>query len=102
MVSAGARAFWGYTTNFVFYHRDPVPDDLVADDLAAAFLTMDVIIDRGILVGKTAPEIYQSVTNYVANVLPQLKTTAQRAVFLDNFAHLVCPATTWGDPTAHL
>jgi hypothetical protein len=58
MVVAGARAFWGYTTNFTFYHSDPTPGHLVDDNLAAAYLTMDIIIDRGILARKTATDLH--------------------------------------------
>ena len=40
---------------------------------------MDSIIDRGILGGNDADAIYDSVTAYVAAVLPQLKSKQLRA-----------------------
>jgi hypothetical protein len=99
LTSQGAHAFWGYTVNFTFYHSDPPPQDLSQDKTAEPFLKMDCIIDRGILGRKAANEIYDSITQYVAQIYPQLPSY-QRAVFLDNYLHLVCPATNWGSPNA--
>jgi len=102
MVESGAVAFWGYTTNFVFFHRNPEPADLATDDLAEIFFRMDAIIDRGVLSGASSDEIHESITDYVAAVLPQLTDSMHRAQLLDNYVHLVCPSTTWGDPAARL
>lgn len=99
MVKDGVAAFWGYSVNFVFYHQNTPPNQLDKDSTAEVYFRMDAIIDRGILRGKGAQEIYDSVQRYVAQVYPQLNN-AQRAVLLDNFVHLVCPATVWGDPKA--
>jgi hypothetical protein len=95
MVQHGARAFWGYTVNFTFFHSNPPPAQLDQDTTPEPFLKMDCIIDRGILGSITADKIYNSVTQYWAQVYSQLPSY-QRAVFLDNYVHLVCPATTWG------
>lgn len=102
MVRQGALAFWGYTVNFTFYHKSSPPQELVQDKTAEAFLKMDCIIDRGVLSKKTATEIYDSITTYVAQVYSQLNYPLQRAVFLDNYVHLVCPVTVWGDANATL
>ena len=103
MVKQGTLAFWGYTVNFVFYRKDPPPPNPATDSLAEVFLKMDSIVDRGILSHKNAVDIYDSVTAYVAAVLPQLKSKPlQQAVLLDNYVHLVCPVTIWGDPNVTL
>lgn len=103
MVKQGVRAFWGYTVNFVFYRMTNIPSDLLTDTIAEVFLKMDCIIDRGILSNKNATEIYDSVTDYVAKVYPQLKKKPlHQAILFDNYVHLVCPATTWGDAGATL
>jgi hypothetical protein len=99
MIKAGARAFWGYSVDFeFFFQRDP-PADLADDATAEVYFRMDVIIDRGVLAGRTAQEIYDSVSRYVAAVVPQL-TGAQRVVLLSNYVHLVWPGLNWGDPDA--
>lgn len=102
MVHGGVRGFWGYTINFAFYHKRPVPKELHTDEVAEAFLKMDLIVDRGILSGKNAHEIYESVTKYVGSVYAQMKDVAAKAVLLDNYLHLVGPGLTWGDPSAVL
>jgi hypothetical protein len=103
MVRQGVRAFWGYTVNFSFYRQSTPPQDLTTDSIAELFLRMDSIIDRGILSQKNAQEIYDSVTTYVATVYPQLKSKPlHQAVLLDNYVHLVCPVTVWGDASATL
>jgi hypothetical protein len=103
MIKDGALAFWGYTVNFSFYRTMPPPSDLANDSVAEIYLKMDSIIDRGILGRKDANAIYDSVTAYVATVLPQLKSKQfDQAVLLDNYVHLVCPATVWGSATAIL
>jgi hypothetical protein len=94
MVKHGVSAFWGYTVKFMFYHQNPPPAPLHQDKLAEAFLRMDIIVDLGILAGKSAGDIYDAVTAYVAQMLPKLSRTS-RALLLDNYVHLVCPATTW-------
>lgn len=99
MVAAGARAFWGYSVDFQFLFRVDRPADLADDSVAEVYFRMDVIIDRGVLTGKTAREIYNSVTDYVAKVLPQLPPT-QQVLLLSNYAHLVWPGLSWGDPDA--
>jgi hypothetical protein len=98
MVSHGAQAFWGYNVSFVFVHTDS-PASLENDSLAEAFLRMDIIIDKGILAGKLGHEIYRSITQYVANVAPQLNAI-HRGLLLSNYIHLACPAITWGDQDA--
>ncbi len=102
MVSDGVAAFWGYTVNFTFYHRNPVPHALDSDPTAEMYLRMDAIIDRGILKNMDSQSIYDAVTRYVAKALPKMKNAAQRSVLLDDYVHLVCPATTWGDAQATL
>lgn len=99
MVEAGARAFWGYSVDFQFYFQTDRPSDLAEDAVAERFIRMDIIIDRGLLGGRSAPEIHESVSRYVAGVLPQLDMT-QRIVMLSNFVHLVWPGLTWGDAAA--
>jgi hypothetical protein len=102
MVEDGARAFWGYTVNFSFFHRNPPPSALETDKTAEIFFRMDAIVDRGILAGKTATEIYDSLTSYFATVYSKLHDPAHKAVLLDNFVHLVCPVTVWGEGGALL
>jgi hypothetical protein len=99
IVSSGARAFWGYSVDFQFFFRKERPADLADDPVAEVFFRMDVIVDRGMLAGKTAQEIHESVGRYVAAVLPQLDNT-QRIVMLSNYVHLVWPGLSWGDPGA--
>lgn len=103
MVKQGILAFWGYTVNFGFYRKSTPPPKLTDDGSAEIFLKMDCIIDRGILSNKNANEIYDSITDYVAQVYPKLKNKPlYQALLLDNYVHLVCPATTWGDANATL
>jgi hypothetical protein len=103
MVKQGVRGFWGYTVNFGFYRKATPPANLTEDSSAEIFLRMDCIIDRGILSNKNATEIYDSITDYVAKVYPKLKNKPlHQALLLDNYVHLVCPATTWGDPNVTL
>ena len=99
MVETGARAFWGYSVDFQFFFQQDAPADLADDPTAEAYFRMDVIIDRGVLAGKTAHEIHESVSRYVAAVLPHLEA-AQRVVMLSNYVHLVWPGLSWGDPDA--
>jgi hypothetical protein len=103
MIKDGVVAFWGYTVNFAFYRNRTSPTDLTTDSLAEIYFKMDCIIDRGILSQKPADAIYDSVTAYVAAVLPQLKSKKlEQALLLDNYVHLVCPATIWGQVNATL
>ena len=101
-IRRGARAFWGYDVEFMFWHQDPPPKNLADDRTAAKYLRMDAIIDRGILKGQNATVIYKAITNYFWQVYPQLLQHApgQAGTFFDNFVHLVCPAVNWGDPSA--
>jgi hypothetical protein len=99
MIKYGAAAFWGYTVNFTFFRTDPPPADLSQDNIAEMFLKMDCIIDRGILKGRRAMPIYDSVDKYVAQLVPQLERR-YRAMLLDNYLHLACPMVTWGDRTS--
>jgi hypothetical protein len=101
MVAQGALAFWGYTVSFSFFRQDPPPSDMDTDNVAAPFLKMDCLIDRGILGRKTASQIYNAIEEYVADLYPQLEFH-QQAILLDNYLHLVCPVTVWGDPNAML
>ncbi len=101
-VQKGALAFWGYSVNFsVPLSRQ---DTVASGSVGNAFLRMDAIIDRGILDGHNAQEIYDSVVRYFSHVYGQLvsQRSPWAALFLDNFVHLVCPALTWGDPEAAL
>lgn len=101
MVGAGALAFWGYTVEFLWLYQRDRPADLADDDVAADFFQMDVIIDRGILAGKSAQDIYDSIERYVAKVIPTLPR-AGRALLLSNFVHLAWPGVSWGDRAAVL
>lgn len=112
IVHAGARAFWGYTVNFTFWHDDPAPDPLDTDETADLFFGLDAIIDRGILTGKPAAIIYQDVIDAFWDAHEQLLPASSSqdvypyqlvaATLLDDFVHLVCPVTTWGDQQATL
>ncbi len=100
-VQKGAAAFWGYTADFAF----PIPSDTtLTDPVGDAFLGLDATIDRGILAGRGADEIYGAVKAYFWTVYAQLLAEGSpwAAIFLDDFVHLVCPAVTWGDPAARL
>jgi hypothetical protein len=96
-VQNGALAFWGYSVDFVF----PVGSD---DAATRAFLQMDALIDRGILGGRSADEIYDAVTRHFWDVYAQLvdRGSPWAAELLDDYVHLVCPALSWGSPTATL
>jgi hypothetical protein len=105
MVMQGATVFWGYTVNFVFFHQTSGQANLTDDKLAEAYLKMDCIIDRGILSKKSASEIHESITTYVAQIYPQLRdprNPLKQAAFLDNYLHLACPVIDWGDTSATL
>jgi hypothetical protein len=98
MVNNGVAAFWGYTSNFSFPISNPTPTPLDSDPLPEMFLKMDAIIDRGILSCKDSDAIYNSVTKYVVTLLEQKSlTTSHRAMLIDNYVHLVCPSTRWGN-----
>jgi len=101
-VQKGALAFWGYSVDFSvpILRHSSVEDNNVTN----AFLRMDAIIDRGILDGREAQDIYDSVVRHFSNVYTQLAAQGSpwTGLFLDNFVHLVCPALTWGDPKATL
>jgi hypothetical protein len=100
IVAHGARAFWGYTTDFAYVGVEGAKyeeNELIAE----LFLRMDFVIDRGILAGRSAGVIYQEVARYVIGALPSL-SRFERMLMIDNFMHLVCPITTWGDDAAIL
>jgi hypothetical protein len=98
IVARGAAAYWGYTESFRFFKKEPSPADLETDTSAAWFLTMDCLIDIGILSGQTADEIYRTVSEYVIEQSSQLGAfNLKRATLDHNFRHLVCPATYWGE-----
>lgn len=102
-VQKGALAFWGYSVNFSV-PLSPRSSVQNPNDVTNLFLRMDAIIDRGILDGRNAQDIYESVLRYFSTIYPQLlaRRSPWAALFLDNFVHLVCPALTWGDPKATL
>jgi hypothetical protein len=95
-VQNGAIAFWGYSVDFGF----PTGDDSVS----RAFLQMDALIDRGILSGRNAGEIYEVITAYFWDVYQQLldHRSFWASVLYDDFVHLVCPAISWGNATSRL
>jgi hypothetical protein len=98
IVQNGGIAFWGYTVSFVMSHMS-TPRSLEEDTVAEVFLRMDVIIDRGVLSGKNGKEIYDSIENYMAYMLPRL-TSLDRGLLISNFVHLACPVINWGDEAA--
>jgi len=100
IIQQGAKAFWGYTVNFVFKHSAQ-PTSLDKDNVAEVFIKMDIIIDRGVLAGKNAADIYDSIERYMAKVLLSLPAL-DRGLLLSNFVHLACPAIDWGDRAAVL
>ena len=103
MVAAGVTAFWGYAEEFRFLRSPVRPPDLHDDPIAGSAITMDCLIDIGILERKTADEILAMVKDYVNQTINGLPLISpERAVLRHNLRHLVCPATVWGDRTATL
>jgi hypothetical protein len=65
---------------------------------------MDALIDRGVIGGRSADEIYNAVTRHFWDVYAQLidRGDPMAAELLDDYVHLVCPVLSWGDPAAVL
>lgn len=100
MITQGAKAFWGYTERFLFLHKKNPPADRETDSIAEDALRMDCLIDTEILDGRPAHVVYETVTNYVAELCERGLPKYRRDVVLSNYRHLVCPMTVWGDPSA--
>jgi hypothetical protein len=107
-VAAGARAFWGYIDEFRFFCTDPPPLSLQDDDLASAFIGMDIIVLCGLLRGHAASKIKEDVEEYVLDtyqrmplLYPDDPPTAQ-ALLNHNYTRLVGPFVTWGNPAITL
>ena len=102
MVKQGVLAFWGYATDFEIRRGEEYTGtDEYNDPTAEIFMRMDIIIDIGILSGKTAHQIYTEIEEYVLLVIPQIKEHLRRPL-LNNFYHIVCPLTNWGNPDIFL
>lgn len=103
LVAQGAIAFWGYNEDFRFLRKKPSPADLHTDSSAEWGLTMDCLIDIGILQGLAADDVYEQVWNYVEQETAGLGPFEMKRVIMHhNRRHLVCPATYWGDRRARL
>ena len=99
MVFAGVEGFWGYAGIFAFSRSLFAHPDQDSD--AEKFFEMDAIIDRGILSGKAARDIYADVSRYVLNTAPTL-SNLDRGLFLGNFMLITCPVLTYGNSAAIL
>lgn len=105
-VQHGAAAFWGYTTDFKFFHEANPPNPLTTDQYAKSFIQLDAIIDIGILNGYDAARIHNHLEaefrKAYGSMIARSNGAAEAAALLDNFVHLVSPGRTWGDPGASL
>jgi hypothetical protein len=103
IIAQGARGFWGYREKFRFIRRDPAPPHLHTDRSAGPAIMMDILIDRGILVGREPEEIYNLITDHFKRETARMPPfSAHRAVMVHNLDHLVCPALYWGGRNVRL
>jgi len=103
MISAGARAFWGYQENFRFIRKKSPPADPYTDTSARWAIYMDCLIDIGILQGKRPDQIYADIRNHIIQETSNLGPfDLKRAILNHNYRHLVCPSVHWGDRNSRL
>jgi len=93
----GARAFFGYDENFVFFTAEQ-----------DVFFECDSEIDRAFADGLTAAQVYDRVTRLFDQRIADLRGAGklrEAATLEFNRDHLRCPSsggTRWGDPRAKL
>jgi hypothetical protein len=88
-VEAGARAFWGYTADFLLW-----------PDWTDQLLGMDAELLEGLLAGLDAKAVHQRVTEYVTETVTQILPTDVQRSLLSNYAALARPGSPWGDGNA--